>query len=118
MNLKSSTRLPAFTAATLAAFALASPMTASARTETCKATSDKEIASLFDRWNASLQTGDPQKVVANYATKSVLLPTLSRQSFCATFDPIENLRVKPDWHWTRGVACEGTGTLSLFTDLS
>lgn len=79
MNFKSSTRLPAFAAASLAAFALASPMTASARTETCKATSDKEIASLFDRWNASLQTGDPQKVVANYATKSVLLPTLSNK---------------------------------------
>ncbi len=51
--------------------------TALARTETCKATSDKEIAALFDRWNQSLQTGDPHKVVANYADKSVLLPTVS-----------------------------------------
>lgn len=50
---------------------------ASARSETCKAVSEKEIASLFDRWNASLQTGDPHKVVVNYAQKSVLLPTVS-----------------------------------------
>jgi hypothetical protein len=28
------------------------------------ATSEQEIASLFDRWNNSLQTGDPHKVVA------------------------------------------------------
>ena len=56
---------------------LSAPLAASARTETCRATSEKEIASLFDRWNASLQTGDAQKVAANYAEKSILLPTLS-----------------------------------------
>jgi len=49
----------------------------SARTETCKATSEQEVAALFDRWNQSLQTGDPGKVVANYADRSVLLPTVS-----------------------------------------
>lgn len=41
------------------------------------ATSKQEIACLFDRWNNSLQTGDPHKVVANYAPKSVLLATVS-----------------------------------------
>jgi uncharacterized protein (TIGR02246 family) len=42
------------------------------------ATSEQEIASLFDRWNNSLQTGgDPHKVVANYAPKSVLLAKVS-----------------------------------------
>ena len=51
--------------------------TASARSEVCKRTSEKEIAGLFDRWNASLQTGDPSKVVANYAPRSILLPTIS-----------------------------------------
>lgn len=50
-----------------------------ARSEVCKRVSEKEIAGLFDRWNASLQTGDARKVVANYAAKSVLLPTLSNQ---------------------------------------
>jgi len=49
----------------------------SGRTETCKATSEQEVAALFDRWNQSLQTGDPGKVVANYADRSVLLPTVS-----------------------------------------
>ena len=49
------------------------------RTETCKATTEMEIASLFDRWNQSLQTGDPYKVVANYAERSILLPTVSNR---------------------------------------
>lgn len=50
-----------------------------ARSESCHAASEQEIASLFDRWNNSLKTGDPKKVVANYATKSILLPTVSNQ---------------------------------------
>lgn len=50
-----------------------------ARTETCKSTSEEEIASLFDRWNESLQTGDPDRVVANYAERSILLPTVSNK---------------------------------------
>jgi uncharacterized protein (TIGR02246 family) len=45
--------------------------------QSCKATSEQEIAALFDRWNQSLQTGDPHKVVANYAERSILLPTVS-----------------------------------------
>ena len=49
------------------------------RTESCKATSEPEIAALFDRWNQSLQTGDPHKVVANYAVRSILLPTVSNK---------------------------------------
>lgn len=65
------------------AVALAASVTASsawaASTQTCRTVSDKEIASLFDRWNNSLQTGDPHKVVANYAEKSVLLPTVSNK---------------------------------------
>lgn len=48
-----------------------------AATESCKATSPVEIAALFERWNQSLQTGDPHQVVANYAPDSVLLPTVS-----------------------------------------
>jgi uncharacterized protein (TIGR02246 family) len=46
-------------------------------TEVCVAESEQDITALFDRWNASLKTGDPYKVVANYASKSVLLPTAS-----------------------------------------
>ncbi|WP_226346156.1 hypothetical protein [Agilicoccus flavus] len=44
----------------------------------CRATNEKEIARLFDRWNASLATGRADTVVRrNYAPGSVLLPTLS-----------------------------------------
>ncbi len=49
------------------------------QTEICKSATDQEIASLFDRWNQSLQTGDPQKVVDNYAERSILLPTVSNK---------------------------------------
>jgi hypothetical protein len=52
---------------------------ASPRTEACVSTEEQEISALFDRWNSSLQTGDPHKVVANYASGSVLLPTLSNK---------------------------------------
>ena len=47
------------------------------QTERCQAVTEQEIASLFDRWNQSLQTGDPHAVVANYAQRSILLPTVS-----------------------------------------
>ena len=46
--------------------------------QTCgQSASEKEIKSLFDHWNQSLQTGDPQKVTELYAKRSILLPTLS-----------------------------------------
>ena len=48
-------------------------------TMTCTKTSEQEIAALFDRWNASLATLDPDKVVANYAPDAVLLPTVSNK---------------------------------------
>jgi uncharacterized protein (TIGR02246 family) len=50
-----------------------------AHTETCKPVTKAEIAALFDRWNASLQTLDSHKVVANYAADSILLPTVSNK---------------------------------------
>lgn len=52
---------------------------AQARSEACRATTEKQIAALFDRWNQSLQTGDARQVVSNYATKSILLPTVSNK---------------------------------------
>jgi hypothetical protein len=45
--------------------------------QACKPTSELEISALFDRWNASLLTKDPHKVVENYAARSILLPTVS-----------------------------------------
>ncbi len=41
--------------------------------------SEAEIAALFDRWNASLATGNPDNVVANYAVDAILLPTVSNK---------------------------------------
>lgn len=36
-----------------------------------------EIASLFDRWNEALESGDPARVAALYAPDAVLVPTMS-----------------------------------------
>ena len=38
-----------------------------------------EITSLFERWNAALQTGEPKNVAALYETNAILLPTVSNQ---------------------------------------
>lgn len=46
----------------------------------CKNTNQQEIMGLFDRWNATLQTGDAEQVVQYYAPNSLLLPTLSNQA--------------------------------------
>jgi uncharacterized protein (TIGR02246 family) len=45
----------------------------------CAPAEARQIAALFDRWNASLATLDPDKVVANYAPDGVLLATVSNQ---------------------------------------
>lgn len=45
----------------------------------CVKTDNAQIEKLFDRWNASLQTGDAKKVAANYLSDAVLLPTVSNQ---------------------------------------
>lgn len=38
-----------------------------------------QVVSLFDTWNAALQTGDAQKVADLYADDAVLLPTVSNK---------------------------------------
>lgn len=45
----------------------------------CAPTDEAQIGALFDRWNNSLRTLDPDKVVANYAPDGVLLATVSNQ---------------------------------------
>lgn len=47
--------------------------------QSCRATTDAEIAALFDRWNAALKTGKSDVVVSNYAADSILLPTVSNE---------------------------------------
>jgi len=53
---------------------------AEASADYCNPPLKSEVAALFDRWNASLRTGDPKKVAANYAPGSVLLPTVSNRA--------------------------------------
>ncbi|QKZ05593.1 SgcJ/EcaC family oxidoreductase [Pseudomonas eucalypticola] len=55
---------------------LALPFAAHA-TPQCPAKPD--VASLFDRWNAALLTGEPAQVAATYGADAVLLPTLSNR---------------------------------------
>ena len=66
----------------------------------CKKTDEREISALFVRWNDSLQTLDPGKVVANYAEGSVLLPTVSNTPRVTTEEKEEYFRYflkdKPD----------------------
>jgi uncharacterized protein (TIGR02246 family) len=49
------------------------------KAKSLKRFSKKEIASLFDRWNKSLKSGDPDQVVKNYAKNSILLATLANK---------------------------------------
>ena len=79
--LNSSTSASAVVALLVSACASTSPSTSqtSQPTEVCVAVSEQQIAALFDRWNNSLQTGDPHKVVANYAAPSILLATVSNK---------------------------------------
>ena len=71
--------MPARTLTIAVLLTVAASPSAYARSETCRPIAEKEIAALFDRWNASLKTGEPKKVVANYAPKSILLPTVSNK---------------------------------------
>lgn len=40
---------------------------------------EREIAGLFDRWNAALATGKPQEVLKLYAPNAILEPTVSNE---------------------------------------
>jgi uncharacterized protein (TIGR02246 family) len=42
-------------------------------------TTEDDIKSLFDRWNAALQTLDPEAVTALYSNDATLLPTISNE---------------------------------------
>ena len=48
-----------------------------AQAETCKPSTESEIADQFERWNDMLKTGNPDKVVSMYEDDAVLLPTMS-----------------------------------------
>jgi uncharacterized protein (TIGR02246 family) len=46
---------------------------------TCAPIAKADVERLFDRWNDSLKTGDPEKVADNYAEDAILLPTVSNK---------------------------------------
>ncbi|GAA4003038.1 MULTISPECIES: SgcJ/EcaC family oxidoreductase [Streptomyces] len=80
MNRRSITKRAAVVAATAAVavgtFTAGVSMAGSDSDSGSKA-SKKQIAALFDGWNAALQTGDSGKVADLYAKDGVLLPTVS-----------------------------------------
>lgn len=60
--------------------ALAAPaMSYSGQPSPPAAGEEREIAGLFDRWNAALATGNAERVADLYARDGVLLPTVSNQ---------------------------------------
>lgn len=66
--------------------------TKSADTAICKKTTAEEVTALFDRWNQALLTGDPQQVVALYAERSLLLPTVSNKPRLTPAEKIDYFR--------------------------
>lgn len=50
-----------------------------AETATCAPVSEEQVAKLFDHWNASLATLNPEEVAKNYSEDSVLLATLANK---------------------------------------
>jgi uncharacterized protein (TIGR02246 family) len=54
----------------------ASPLPASSN---CSPEQEREILGLFKQWNDSLETGNAERVDANYAPDAVLIPTVSNQ---------------------------------------
>lgn len=68
---------------------LASGSSWAANTETCVKTDRHQIEALFDKWNNSLQSGDPKIVTNNYLTDAVLLPTMSNRVRLSQTERIE-----------------------------
>ncbi|MFI2200400.1 SgcJ/EcaC family oxidoreductase [Streptomyces sp. NPDC020192] len=82
MNRTTRTRATVITAtatATATATVTAGVGVAGAKDEPQPRATKAQIASLFDRWNAALRTGDAEKVADLYAKDAVLLPTVSNR---------------------------------------
>jgi uncharacterized protein (TIGR02246 family) len=67
------------TAAAVVALGTVGTVAATAGPEHAKKPSTKQITTLFDTWNATVQTGDADKVADLYAENAVLLPTVSNK---------------------------------------
>lgn len=55
----------------------------------CHTLDEAQSRSLFDQWNASLQTGDPAAVARMYSDDAVLLPTVSKVPRLTTEERID-----------------------------
>ncbi|MER5432128.1 SgcJ/EcaC family oxidoreductase [Streptomyces sp. NPDC002588] len=78
------TRQTRIRAALVTATALVTAATAlagvsAAGSEKSRKPTEKQIAALFDGWNAALRTGDADVVADRYAEDAVLLPTVSNE---------------------------------------
>lgn len=80
---------PPVAAAAMPASASAAAAPAAASGPACAPINESQVAMLFDRWNASLLTHDPRKVVENYAPHSILLPTVSNKPRYSVEDKID-----------------------------
>lgn len=65
--------------AVIALLSISTSVLANTPSSQCAMLDAEQAKNLFERWNTSLQTGDPAKVAANYTADAVLLPTLSNQ---------------------------------------
>ncbi|MCX4763785.1 SgcJ/EcaC family oxidoreductase [Streptomyces sp. NBC_01275] len=79
MTRKTRIRAALVTATALVTAATVTVGVSAAGSEKSAKPSKKQIAALFDGWNAALQTGDPDKVADRYAKDAVLLPTVSNK---------------------------------------
>ena len=79
MTRKTRIRAALVTATALATAATVTVGVSAAGTETSRKPTKKEIAALFDGWNAALRTGDADTVADRYAKDAVLLPTVSNK---------------------------------------
>ncbi|GAB2957117.1 calcium/calmodulin-dependent protein kinase type II [Streptomyces pseudoechinosporeus] len=79
MTRKTRIRAALVTATALVTVATVTVGISAATPEKAAKPSKKEVAALFDGWNAALQTGDPEKVADKYAKDAVLLPTVSNK---------------------------------------
>ncbi|MFE2217939.1 SgcJ/EcaC family oxidoreductase [Streptomyces canus] len=80
MTRRSMTKRAAIVTATaIVAVGTVGTVAATAGTDAPKKPSKKEIAGLFNGWNAALRTGDADVVADRYAKDAVLLPTVSNK---------------------------------------
>ncbi|MFJ9742843.1 SgcJ/EcaC family oxidoreductase [Streptomyces sp. NPDC101166] len=79
MTRKTRIRAALVTATALVTTATVTAGVSAAGNEEPEKPSKKQIAALFDGWNAALRSGDPHQVANRYAKDAVLLPTLSNQ---------------------------------------